>query len=237
MKIIPLFILVLTAITTNAQELEFTGELKDLQPGTKVILTDLRPRSDLKGKRFHDTAVVSNDAFRFKTKLPGAGIYVLRIGLIGQNPEHRTLYLDAGIVRLTGKRGELKKAVVSGNDGYMKDYTRFTEIMESQEVFGRKKAIYDTAMALMASTGSYEGLFKDKAFLERETKVDQEARDKTLEIAWRWLEENPASDINAYVIYTYLARQDGDKRYKAAMEKLSPSARKSFPGKMLTDKF
>ena len=104
-------------------------------------------------------------------------------------------------------------------------------------VFGRKKAIYDTAMALMASTGSYEGLFKDKAFLERETKVDQEARDKTLEIAWRWLEENPASDINAYVIYTYLARQDEDKRYKAAMEKLSPSARKSFPGKMLTDKF
>lgn len=236
MKIISLAILLSLAISAHSQDFELTGNLEDLQANTKVILTDLRPNSELKGKRFHDTAVVSNGVFRFRTKLPGAGIYALRVGLTGQHPEHRTLYLQAGKLQLTGKRGELKKAILSSNVASMKDFIRFMEKMDKEEVFARQKKQYDTAMMLMAQTGSYEGLFKDTALLQRQTKLNQEASEKTLELAWRWVEENPASDINAFVIYTYLRRQDDDSRYKKAMEKLSPSARKSFPGKILLNR-
>jgi len=231
MKYILLNVLLLVTLLASGQKLDFTGEIAGLQKGTKVIL------SDLMGKRFHDTALVNDYMFKFDTKLPGAGIYVLRIGLIGQEPEHRKFYLDAGKVKLVGRRGELKKATISSDAPYMKDYIRFTDLMEGQEVFARKKAISDSAIMRAAETGSYEGLFKHPDLVQRLLDVDREAAAKAMEVARQWLSQNPHSDINAYVIYIYLRRQKDDKAVKAALVKLSPSARKSLPGEIISNEF
>ncbi|WP_442591237.1 DUF4369 domain-containing protein [Pedobacter sp. AW31-3R] len=236
MKYILLNVLIFSAFFVNAQELEFTGELSGLQKNTKVILTDLRSlKSNSTEKRFHDTAEVNDGMFKFKTKLPGAGMYLLRVALIGQNPEHRKFYLEAGKVRLQGKRGELNKASLTSDAPYMKDYIRFTGMMDGEEVFARKKALTDTSMMRMAETGSYDGLFNTPGLLEKLMKVEKEATDKSMEIAANWISAHPNSDINAYVIYTYLRDKTGDKTVKLGLSKLSPAARRSFPGKILTN--
>lgn len=232
MKYFILNALLLSTLFVSAQELEFTGNLIGLQNNTKVILSDLRSRPS--GKRFHDTASVSDGVFKFKTVLPGAGTYALRVALIGQNPEHRKLYLDGGKVQLQGKRGELKKAKVSSDAPYMMDYILFTELMESQDVFARKKLLIDTSMMRMAETGSYDGLLKAPGLLDRMMKVEKEAKAKETELAKKWLVENPNSDINAYIIQTYLRSKINESPVKEAIIKLSPASRRSFPGIILT---
>lgn len=233
MKHILLNFLVFLTLVVNAQELEFSGKLEGLDRNTKVILSDLRKPSELSGRRFHDTAMVTDGEFKFKVKLPGSGTYALRVGLIGKNPEHRTFYFDGGKVQLVGQRGQLDEASLSGDAPYLKDYLRFTEMVDGQEVFKRKKLLTDTAMMKMAQTGSYEGLFKDPSFADRLMKVDKEATDKTIEIAKQWIKDNPKSDINAYVIYTYLRNIIDDKSLAITLDTLSPGAKKSFPGLLL----
>lgn len=230
MRYILLNAFLLATFCVSGQTLDFTGRLTGLQKNTKVIL------SDMMGKQFHDTAMVDEDRFEFNTRLPGAGIYVLRVALIGQNPEHRTFYLDAGKVQLTGKRGDLKKAVITSNAPYMKDYIRFMEIWHRQEIFAREKLISDSAIMRAAETGSYEGLFKHMDLVDRMFKVDKEAANRTVELASQWISENPKSDINAYLIYTYLRRNMEEEDLKKALDNLSPAARKSLPGKMMMDK-
>lgn len=234
MKYFLLNVLLFSAFLVHAQELEFTGKLSGLQENTKVILTDLRSmRYQSAEKRFHDTAVVSDGTFRFKTMLPGAGMYLLRVALIGQNPEHRKFYLDGGKIQLEGTRGNLNKATLSGDAPYLKDYIQFTEIMAAPEVFARKKALTDTSMMRMAETGSYDGFFNTPGLMDKLMKVEKEATDKSMEIATNWITAHPGSDINAYVIYTYLNNKMEDKTVKLAISRLSPAARRSFPGKIV----
>ncbi|EDM36500.1 hypothetical protein PBAL39_24570 [Pedobacter sp. BAL39] len=234
MRYILLNVLLFLSFLAKAQELEFSGKLDGLQENTKVILTDLRSlKSNSTEKRFHDTAVVSDGMFKFKAKLPGAGLYLLRVALIGQNPEHRKFYLDGGKVQLDGQRGALNKAILTSDAPYMRDYIRFTEVMDAPEVFARKKALTDTSMMKMAETGSYDGFFNTPGLMDKLMKVEKEARDKSTEIAAKWIADHPGSDINAYVIQTYLGNDMDDKAVKQAILKLSPGARRSVPGKIL----
>lgn len=229
-----LTLMLLSSFFVNAQELEFTGKLSGLQKNTKVILTDLRSlKANSPEQRFHDTALVSDGLFKFKTVLPGAGMYLLRVALIGQNPEHRKFYLDGGKVQLEGKRGGLNEATLSSDAKYIKDFVLFTDIMDRAGVFARRKALKDTAMMRMAETGSYDGYFNSPGLRDRMSKVEKETIAKATEIAMNWIIEYPNSDINAYVIHTFLRSKTSDKIVKDAIAKLSPSARRSFPGKML----
>ncbi|SDK65590.1 protein of unknown function [Pedobacter sp. ok626] len=215
------------ALAGHAQNLKFEGELSGLTADTKVIL------SDMMKKKFHDTATVQSNAFSFDCKLPGAGLYVLRVGLIGKKPENRILYLDAGNVTLKGERGKLKNAALSGDEPYMKDWLKFDDIQRNDPILARQKRENDTVIMLAMKTGSYDGLFSDTAFVKRSGATYPLVSAKKIELAKTWLAENPNSDINAYVIYKFLRMELSDEEMKRAMEKLSPASRNSLIGKKL----
>ena len=227
MKYILFVIMTSLTLGAYAQNLKFEGKLAGLTANTKVIL------SDLMNKRFHDTATVSNNSFAFDCKLPGAGLYVLRVGLVGRKPENRTFYLDAGKVVLKGERGSLKKAELSSEDPYMKDWLQFDQIMQNEPVLALHKRQNDTVIMLAAKTGSYEGLFADTAFSNRSMAVFPLVEAKKIELAKAWLSEHPKSDINGYIIYIYLRRSLDENELKQALDALSPVARKSILGKIM----
>lgn len=218
----------LTAVS-SAQNLKFEGKLTGLTADTKVIL------SDLMGEKFHDTATVGTDVFSFDRQLPGAGLYVLRVGLIGKNPENRTLYLDNGKVVLSGERSHLKEAELSGEKSYMKDWLEFDRILQEEPVFALQKRQNDTVIMLAGKTGSYEGLFADTAFARRSMEIYPLVEKKKLEVAKGWLAAHPDSDINAYIIYKYLAHSFREDELKYALAKLSPASRRSLIGKKLIE--
>ncbi|AOM79348.1 hypothetical protein BFS30_20550 [Pedobacter steynii] len=215
------------ALAGNAQILKFEGELSGLTAGTKVIL------SDMMKQQFHDTAKVRNNAFAFECKLPGAGLYVLRVGLVGKSPESRIFYLDAGNVSLKGERGKLKKATLSGDEPFMKDWLRFDHIQQNDPILSRQKRENDTVIMLAMKTGSYDGLMSDTAFVRRSSATYPLVDAKKIALARTWLAENPNSDINAYIIYKYLRRDFTEEEMKRALDKLSPASRNSLIGKTL----
>lgn len=223
------FLLLFMAWTSSvcAQKLIIKGNLSGLTSDTKVILSDLMQQS------FHDTASVSQDAFLINCTLPGAGLYVLRIGLIGQQPEHRMLYLDKGMVEIKGTRGQLSKSEIKSTDVYMKDYLKFEQSLQNHPEFTLKKLLTDTVFMLTAKTGSYAGLFAQPEVSERFLAADRAARMKTIELAKQWLLKNPNSTINAYIIQKYLNERSELNDRKSAIAKLSPAAKKSLIGKML----
>jgi hypothetical protein len=217
--------------STQAQELTLKGNLIGLTANTKVIL------SDLMGQKFHDTATVSNNSFLFNCKLPGAGVYVLRVGLVGQKPEHRIFYLDAGVVSLTGLRGELKKAAVSSQDLYMTDFLSFESSLKNQPEFISQKLLADTVIMRTAETGSYAGLFAQPGLSERFLAADKKAADKKVELGKQWLSKNPNSTINAYIIHKYLRDSFDEKLLIQSVKALNTSARNSLIGQKLVAEF
>ena len=211
----------------SAQNLKFEGQLSGLTADTKVIL------SDMMNKKFHDTATVSNNRFEIDCTLPGAGLYVLRVGLIGKKPESRVFYLDAGKVSLKGERGSLKKAELSGEEPYMKDWLLFDHISQNDPILSLQKRQNDTVIMLAGRTGSYAGMFADTAFVKRSMATYPLVDAKKIELAKTWLAQHPDSDINAYIIYKYLRYSMDPGELKEAIAKLSPGSRKSLLGKIL----
>ncbi len=215
------------SLCASAQNLKFKGTLAGLSADTKVIL------SDLMGLKFHDTATVRLDRFIFNTKLPGAGLYVLRVGLVGKNPEHRILYLDSGTVDLVGKRGNLKAAELKGQENYMKDWLKFDHIVQNDPILALQNRQNDTTIILTGKTGSYDGLMADTGFVRRASETYPLAVAKKIELAKAWLVQYPNSDINAYIVYKYLRRKLNDEELKKTLAQLNPAARKSVVGKIL----
>lgn len=217
----------LGASTAFAQNFSLKGELSGLDPNTKVIL------SDLNGKKFHDTATVTHNNFQIDCQLPGAGIYVLRVGLVGQEPEHRVFYLENGSVRLKGVRGKLKSVLIESEDAYMKDFESFTEGIEQAPVVQTKKILGDSIILLSGRTGSYQGAFDQPGLIDRFVNASQKVEDLKVNKAKEWLAAHPDSDINAYVIYTYLRETFNSTELKAQLAKLNNNALKSLPGQYM----
>lgn len=183
--------------------------------------------------KFNDTASVSTDRFILDTKLPGAGLYVLRVGLVGKSPEHRVLYLDSGTVKLAGKRGNLKAAELTGQTNYMKDWLKFDRIIQNDPILALQNRQTDTLIILAGKTGSYDGAMADTGFVRRSSETFPLADAKKTELAKAWLVQNPDSDINAYIIYKYLRWKLTDEELKRAIAQLNLAARKSLIGKIL----
>lgn len=215
------------SLYTSAQNLKFDGTLAGLTADTKVILSDMM---DLK---FHDTASVSVDRFILNTKLPGAGLYVLRVGLVGKSPEHRVLYLDSGTVALAGERGNLKAAELTGQANYMKDWLKFDHIVQNDPILALQNRQTDTVIILAGKTGSYDGMMADTGFVRRSSETYPLADAKKIELAKAWLVQYPDSDINAYIVYKYLRWKLTDEELKKILAQLNPAARKSLIGKIL----
>ncbi|QDW24149.1 DUF4369 domain-containing protein [Pedobacter sp. KBS0701] len=215
------------SLYASAQNLKFEGTLAGLTGDTKVIL------SDMMNVKFNDTASVSTDRFILDTKLPGAGLYVLRVGLVGKSPEHRVLYLDSGTVKLAGKRGNLKAAELTGQTNYMKDWLKFDRIIQNDPILALQNRQTDTLIILAGKTGSYDGAMADTGFVRRSSETFPLADAKKTELAKAWLVQNPDSDINAYIIYKYLRWKLTDEELKRAIAQLNLAARKSLIGKIL----
>ncbi len=164
---------------------------------------------------------------------PGAGIYVLRVGLVGQSPENRTFYLGGGKLLLKGKRGSLKEANLSSEESYIKEWLQFDQILQNEQILALHKRQNDTIIMLAAKTGSYKGLFADTAFSNRSLALYPLVAAKKIELAKTWLSKHPKSEINAYIIYKYLRKSLGQTELKQALETLSPAARKSLLGKIM----
>ena len=173
-----------------------------------------------------DSAKTLKNGFHIQLNIPpGEGnIYTIQIGAKYSENSMLLLYLDKGVVNITGNGPQFKDAKLSGSP-YIQDFNAYNDFGSKDPQLANSKELYQQANELYKKNDS-AGLAKLQPQLEAIDSI-RTALSKT------WVKQHPASPISAYALYFRLKRSMSFDELETALNNLSPAAKDNGPAKEL----
>lgn len=210
MKYVFFFLVSSLVLTSNAQQLKLSGNIKGLPDSTTVYLGAL-------GNTQPDSTFSKNGRFAFNLPVSEGDLYLLQTGKNRRDENAiMLLYLQNGTVAVSGKGPLLKEATLSGSP-FIKEYNDFQNKLKADEIIKNSPVV----------TKQYNDAYQKKdsvtmALLKPELKRLDSVRKL---IAQQWFDAHPASPVSSFVLYWYLHRDKSMEELEAALNVLSPEAK------------
>ncbi len=168
----------------------------------------------------HDIDSVQTAPGKFTFKLPiqkgEGGIYLLKIGRTYGENNFLMLYLDRGVVNISGNGPNFKGAKFSGSQ-FVKDQRNYEEVQTKNPVIKEADTVYR----------QYDAAYKTKDTVlmkQLRPKLDEIDSIRT-ELSKQWIEQHPSSPVSAYVLYRELRYKLKLSEQEEVLNKLAPSAK------------
>jgi len=195
------------------------GSIKGLPAGTWVYGY---PRMNSSQK---DSVQSEAGGFKLTIDVPEgeADQYIVQAGQKIQSGAFTVVYLDKGLVKISGPGPMFKDAVVTGGKA-VSDYNAYEGFLKKAPQLADQDSVYRLANELYAKkdTTAYKAL-------EPELQRLDSTRN---ELSKEWVLRHPSSPVSAFIIDIMLGRLDLDKR-EALFDKLTPAAKNNASGKRL----
>jgi peroxiredoxin len=214
------------SITSQAQNskpspsnLIINATIKDLPAGSFVYWRKM-------GDNDFDSVKTEAGGFHIHTNIPpGEGnSYILRLGAKYTEAAMLLLYLDKGVVNITGDGPQFKDAKLSGSP-FIQEFTAYNDFLSKDPQLANIKELYQQANDLYKKNDT-TGLAKLQPQLDAVDSI-RTALSKT------WVKQHPVSPISAYVLYFHLKRNLKFDELETALNTLSPVAKDNGPAKEL----
>ena len=194
MKLIPLFLLLITARVACAQNnLIINGNAPLIKDGTKIMIKRVKPRrfSDMRPEM--DSAFVKDHHFEFKLKNNNGEFYFLTKGKYNAR-----LYLQPGIANVTLSDSLLANVTIADN------------LMDNENDQFIKQRINDPSyLERLKASQDYNSYRKNKkvntdtlaAKEEKLYELGELEKKHYARLAVDWIQKHPNSYLNAYLLY------------------------------------
>jgi peroxiredoxin len=175
-------------------------------------------------KSIKDSVKTVANGFHFKLNIPqGEGnIFLLHIGKEYNNNNAMLVYLDKGIVTITGNGPEFKDAKLSGTTS-IKDYNAYNDFIKNSPRLKDMEDVFKKANDLYTQHDSV-------GFAALQPRLNEIDSIRTV-LGKQWVNEHPNSNISAYIISSELKYKLQMSEVETMMNKLSASAKNNIPAK------
>jgi len=206
------FTLMVTITATAQQTVTITGKIGSLAKGDKVYV------EQASGGNFSDSLVATGKSFAFTVPMEKGGLYTVRSA--GSNRSSIRLYLQPGKVNIKGIT--LAEGRLSGSR-YAKEWDKFNQSLKNHSLLKKYAALseqYNTA------SRNRDTALRNKLIPELRS-LSPVADSVRTAIATKWIEDNPQSDINAYVAYMHFRYKKTHEELRNMLNSFSAAARNS----------
>lgn len=175
---------------------------------------------------FSDTSYINNNKFKFNIKCENAEIYVLTV-FNKNEPCWVKLYLEPGKAIITFKDTLLKNYIVEGNKTAL-DFISF-----EKEIYKNFPRTYLQEKRLLYRNLLKKDSAKAQILQNHIDKIDDSINIDLAQKSLKWVNKNPTSLIDAYVLYAYVKGYINEKYLGTYFKTLPYQTRSDIWGKEL----